>query len=443
MFQGRFNFYLKLKIFVIAAVGILLFASIEAYAQQCKGAIVKDRLVAALRGRMQNSQQLSSYIKLCGVDFQLTPQIENELISAGARPEVIEAVRGNFRGATRTNTGGNSGGNTGANSSANALTKQRLIATLRAKNTTNGAIIDSIEKNGVSFKATPADERELVAAGASPAIIVAVKNGYRDSASGGGGGPLTKDEVVSLFQKRMSDAQVQTNVKSRGVAFQMNPVISREIKLAGGSDTLINLMTMAYVPPSTGTATGRNTVSNTISYEDLIDRSVELYDNKTDRAGAMKLLQDAVRMEPNNPRAYQLLGFMNLYGFSNFMEAEKYMTEAIARGGAAVFRVFHDDDGFFGVVCEGSLYITKNVVRFESDTKMADTFETDISNVTKVEMIGSGGFFDKLNQMMKAKKGTFRVRLKSGDNEAKRYGFAPLTENDMESKMIVRLIGKK
>ncbi len=42
----------------------------------------------------------------------------------------------------------------------------------------------------------------------------------------------------------------------------------------------------------------------------------------------------------------------------------------------------------------------------------------------------------------KIKSGSFKVILKSGEDDSVKFSFAPLTDNALESKMIIRLIGK-
>lgn len=141
-------------------------------------------------------------------------------------------------------------------------------------------------------------------------------------------------------------------------------------------------------------------------------------------------------MNVGNARAYQLLGYMNLYGMSNFNEAERYMKESLARGGSAVFRVFHDHDGLFTDTCNGSLFIAKDTVRFESDNNV-HTFQT---NDTDIKQVKTNSVFKRAFQ---TKTGSFKIVLKSGDDpQGIKFSFAPLTDNIAESKLIIRMIGK-
>ena len=355
---------ISIKVAVICLV--MLTACGDLLAQYKGSAVKKEKLISVLRSKQLQTREIVETIKSNGVDFQLTPTIETELIGAGARPEVIEAVRGNYRAAVAT----------------------------------------------------------------KPTATTGSKTKFS-------GNPLTKDAIVTLLENGVSDVQVRKNVEARGVSFQTTPQIISEIKKAGGSIALVNLIGASYVNLNKGNA-GNNaaaTVNPAAIYDSLIDKAVDLYDNKKDKQGALTTLQEAVKLNPNNARAYQLLGYMNLYGFNNFVEAERNMKESINRGGSAVFRVFHDHNGSFSEFCKGSLYIAKDTVRFESDDNI-HTFQTTDADIQKIKTNSA------FKRAFQSKNGSFQIVLKSGDKDNVKYSFAPLTNNIEESKMVIRLIGK-
>lgn len=331
-----------------------------------------------------------------------------------------------------------------------AVKKEKLISVLRSKQLQTREIVNIINTNGVDFQVTPTVQTELVGAGARPEVIVAIRNNYRAPAvtkpnSGAtgktkfSGSPLGKEAIITLLENGVADSQVRKNVEARGVSFKATAQIKNEIKSAGGSVALLNLIGASYVsgesdaPTSSGNTTASNAV---VDYDSLIDRAVDLYDNKKDKQGALNSLQEAVKLDANNARAYQLLGFMNLYGFSNFAEAERNMKESLTRGGSAVFRVFHDHDGLFTDTCTGSLYVAKDTVRFESDDN-AHTFQTNDADIQKIKTNSA------FRRAFQTKSGSFQIVLKSGDDKnGVKFSFAPLTDNIAESKMVIRLIGK-
>lgn len=375
------KFFTNLRaILLFAIAGCLLNASSSSiFGQQYEGSpVTKDGLVKVLRSRQFQSRQVVQRINAKGVDFKLDSSNESELVAAGARPDVIEAVRGNYRQAmvastaTKKPVAGNSSGNN------NPVKKDKLLAVLKNKSMTNGAILDVVEKNGVDFQTNSAVEKELSVAGASPALITAVKNAYRSD--------------------------------------------------------------RAVMEPTT-TAAVSNTSAN--RYQSLIDGANESYNRDvnanmpTGSAGklqAIQMLTEATQLQPNNPVAYQQLGYMTLYGTSNgFTAAENNFKKAIDLGGSAVLRVYHDHNGVFTDTCNGSLYISKDGVRFESDDNK-HTFDAKDDDIKQVKTNSS---FVKVFQ---TKAGSYKIILRNGEN--KNFNFAPLTGSNDESKMVIRLIGK-
>ncbi len=263
-------------------------------------------------------------------------------------------------------------GDSKAQYSGEPVKRDRLVKVLRSKRFQTRDIVQIIRENGVDFRVTSEVQNELVTAGARPAVIDAAKNNYR-------GGPSNRS------------ARASSTVGS--------------------------------------TSGARN------SYNSLIDQAVEAYDLRRDLRTTNELLQRAVTMQPSNPRAYQFLGFLNLYGYNNFDEAERQWKKAINLGGSAVLRVIHDRGGGMFVASNGgSLYIAKNTVRFESDDNQV-TFETSDRNIKKIEVNSA---FKRLFQL---KGGSFHIVLEKDDKMAN-YNFAPLSGKTDESKMIIRLIGK-
>lgn len=264
-----------------------------------------------------------------------------------------------------------------------AVQKERLVQTLRLKQFQASDIVNVIRENGVDFKLTTTIESELIAAGARPSVLEAVRKNYR----------------VPFINK-------PTTIKN---TVAVKPVTKP--------------------PPDNNQPKDK--------YNLLLSQATDFYDNKKDRQGARDVLQEAVKLQPANPRAYQLLGFLNLYGFKNFEEAEKYWKLAIGYGGSAVLRVIHDHGGVFLTSCEGSLYISKNKVRYESDDNIhtLETSEADIKEI-KVNSI--------FKRMVQLKAGSFKIVLYKDSDEAEtNFSFAPLSGNTKESKMIIRLISKK
>jgi tetratricopeptide (TPR) repeat protein len=246
-----------------------------------------------------------------------------------------------------------------------------------------------------------------------------------------------------MLQAGTPSARVEQFVDARGVNFQSNASVAQEIKRAGGTNSLVGAITASYV--ATGTHRTPPPVANNTQparrapdYDELTDQATAAYDAK-DAARATQLLQQAIQLEPNSPRAYQLLGFTQLYLQNNITEAEKNMRRAIELGGSAAFRVFHDHaNGSFRDTCAGTLFVTKTNVTFKADDGQ-HTFESndpDIREIKVNKLVGStfgvllGGAGDI---------GAFHIKVKLG-GDSKNYNFAPLTKKAEESRLIVNLV---
>ncbi|MGH9900855.1 MAG: tetratricopeptide repeat protein [Pyrinomonadaceae bacterium] len=366
---------------LMALAAILLLPGLLAPSAFTQGdpPVKKDRLVSILRSKQYQAREIVSVINEVGVDFQLTPAVESELVAAGARPSVLAAVRENYR-------------------------RPATPAVARTNNT-------------------------------------APSNARRTNPATPAGPPLTKDAVVALLQNGVAVAQVQRNVESRGVNFTMNRAIAQEIKAAGGNDALIGAIASNAVSSAGnngsvnyGNSSASNNNNRGAGYTEIIERAINMT-KANDVNGATALLQQAIQMDASRPAAYQTLGFIALYGRRNFTEAEGYSRQAIERGGSAVFRVDHDHDGIFQQTCQGSLYVSRDTVNFEADDG-EHTFgvnDTDIKNIKT-----NNAFFRAFQE----KKGSFKISLKRDDG-SKNYNFAPLTGALDESKMIIRLVDKQ
>ncbi|MFL6209957.1 MAG: S10 family peptidase [Pyrinomonadaceae bacterium] len=96
----------------------LLVLSLVVHAQQPtmnpaaqRGSITRELITSRLRTlspeqRGQGTQMLVQAIRESGVDFELTPPIEQELTEAGATPELLAAIRANYRPGTGTTAQG-------------------------------------------------------------------------------------------------------------------------------------------------------------------------------------------------------------------------------------------------------------------------------------------------------------------------------------------------
>lgn len=267
------------------------------------------------------------------------------------------------------------GGNLFAQYKGSPVKKDRLIQALRTRQLQTRDIVTIINRNGVDFELTPAVRRSLIAAGARPEVIKAISNNPR----------LASKNNNSVVAKAGKNNRIR----------RKNPV-----------------------PPAA-------------DYDDLLEQAIHSYKDQKNPKAAVRILENAARLNPASPAAYQMLGFIYLYELKNLVQAEKSMRESFINGGSAVFRVFHDDNGKFTGRCTGSLYVSQDSMRFESDDNV-HTFETSIVNIEKIKL-------DTESTRTWKKHSIFKIFLKIGKAEAK-FRFAPLTGEQEESKMVERFI---
>lgn len=258
------------------------------------------------------------------------------------------------------------------------------------------------------------------------------------------GAPVKKDRLIKALRSR----QLQTNdivaiIKSNGVDFSLTPEVVKELIAAGARPAVVNAVSenLRLTINSSIAANSRSRkVENTKvkinktsapSYDELLDQATLIYKNKKDSTEAAQFLETAIKINPKDPAAYQMLGFVNLYGLENLTDARKYMRDSIENGGSAVFRVYHDDNGDFTKRCAGSLYISPENIRFESDDNI-HTFETSTINIHKFKL-------DQESSRIWKDHSIFKVSLKIGTTDAK-FRFAPITGKEEESNMIALFV---
>ncbi len=255
-----------------------------------------------------------------------------------------------------------------------AVKKERLIKVLRSRQLQTSDIVSVINRNGVDFKLTEELKRTLINAGARPEVINAIARNMRFAAD---------NSATTAKNERNKQNRKQKNAAP--------------------------------------------------NYDELLDQAMYSYQEKRNANSAVKYLETAIKMNPKNSAAYQMLGFVNLYGLNDIAQAEKSMQEAIENGGSAVFRVYHDDNGEFTARCTGSLYISPESIRFESDDNR-HTFETSTSNVDRFK-------FDRENTREWKNRSIFKVFLKIGTEKA-RFRFTPISGAIAETQIIGRFINE-
>ncbi len=316
-------------IFAAAAAIVIAVMTASVAEMQAKQPYDKDKLLRVVQLNALPTSEVVQAIQQRGVDFRMTSDIESQFRTAGARPEVIDAIRGNYHGAPPS----------------------------------------------------------------SPPPGNPPSNPRPPSNNVPAGPPLAKNEIITLLQSGVPTTRVEQFVEVRGVNFSITPQIAREIKEAGGNNALIGAITAkASEPPPTSPSRPGPTsrpVPAGPDYDDLTDKAVAAMQANNTNA-AIRLLQQAVAVDSSKPQAYGLLGFAQLYGSHDILAAERSMRAAIERGGGAPFRVYHDHDKFFNTFCLGSLFVSKSNVTFRADDGN-HTFEATRQDIKEAKLNGFVG----------------------------------------------------
>jgi Flp pilus assembly protein TadD len=259
--------------------------------------------------------------------------------------------------------------------------------------------------------------------------------------------PITREGLVKAVRiNGLSTAELVQQVQSRGVSFQMTPDAEAELRAAGARPEVVEAARANYRPGAltTSSGTGRGgrrtpppAARRAPDYDELTDQATAAYDAR-DASRATQLLRQAIQLSPQQPRAYQLLGFTQLYLQSDIAEAERNMRKAIELGGSAAFRVFHDHmNGTFNQTCAGTLFVTRSNVTYRADDGR-DTFEAADGLIKEIKTNRvSGGAFGML--LGGKNLGAFHLKVKLG-GDSRNYNFAPLTNKKAESELIIALV---
>ena len=332
----------------------------------------------------------------------------------------------------------------------NPYEMEKLLRVVQLNALPTTEVVQAIQQRGVDFQVTSDVESQFRAAGARPEVIGAMRENYRapskapvvrnpttttspskPSAGVPAGAPLSKAEIITLLQSGAPSTRVEQFVEARGVSFSITPQIAREIKDAGGNNSLIGAITAKASETPTGPSHSRQpapVVPAGPDYDDLTDRAVAAMQANNSR-GAIGFLQQAVNIDPAKPQAYGLLGFAQLYGTSDILAAERSMRAAIERGGGAPFRVYHDHDGFFNTFCQGSLFVSKATVTFKGDDGK-HTFGANRADIKET----------KINGFVGSQFGAFHLKVVIGAAKPENFNFAPATRQKAESNLIINLI---
>ncbi len=461
---------------LIGAVGAIAIAMLTMLAHgsaEPQGQIPydKERLLKVVRLNALSTKEIVQAIQRRGVSFEMTPGVESEFRAVNAPQSVIDALRANYRpGSTpANNTPSRPTGRTPANAPGGPPLGKNEIVTLLQNGVSATRVEQVVEARGVDFHLTPEISREIMSAGGTRSLIGAISE--KSSTSSGSSG--NSGNSYSGIGASMEDRNIggQTSIFITGTApnspaaraglvrgdrlieVDGQPVIGRSADnivnlVRGPSGTTVSLKveraanrrieTLRITRGMTSNAALPAGGNSGPDYDDLTDQATAAIATSlvaSDVSSAnygLNLLQQALRLDPARPTAYQLLGYLQLYGFHNIILAEQSMRAAIERGGSAVFYVAHDDGGVFSESCQGSLFVSKTSVSYKASNS-GHAFETEKSNILEA----------KLNGFVGSHLAAFHLKVRlndGGKDKSKTFNFAPATKSKEESNLVVNMI---
>jgi hypothetical protein len=414
----------------------------------------KDRIIRfATRPPNFSDEQIIELIRENKVSFETTPTIEQEFITAGVSPAIVAACKENYLAPKKATPTPQPSPNPVIEDD-NPLSKEEIIDLLKKK-VLPAKIEKAVEDRGVNFNIDPATSNEIKLAGGSNSLIGAIASRYVATNTN----PLTKAEILDMLKKKVALAKIENTVEKRGVSFNIDPTTSNEIKLAGGSNSLIGAIASRYVATNTNNNSASNSASSSVTTASASVQAVEAYFRVLDQSIlaikaknfplAISEAQKAVSINDKLPQAHYLLGFVNLSS-GNVGEAARHYRSALDRGGEVSFVVINDrkdvsDKAFMalegagvsGILrkipgmdrspaprqstastpfldsCKGALFISKNRVKFQADDNK-NSFDVQMPLIVEAD----------INKSYGKDKFAFHLKVKDKGDEKKNYNFA-------------------
>ena len=343
---------------IIGAVAIVVVAMLAQGSAQSQGNIPydKERLLKVVRLNALSTKEIVQAIQRRGVSFQMTPDVEAEFNAVNAPPSVIEALRANYRPASApaatstTSSPGRSTGRPPSNVPTGPPLGKNEIITLLQSGASAARVEQFVEARGVDFQLTSEITREIMAAGGTRSLVGAISEKSTAGSQSSGSSPGSYSGIGASMEDRVIGGQTYIFITAtapsspaaragllrgdRLVEIDGRPVAGQSIDaivnlVRGPSGSTVNLtveraatrrietlritreITSTGVLPTTGSNTRSNGGPN---YDELTDQATALIataitaSDVTSGNYALNLLQQALRLDPSRPTAYQLLG---------------------------------------------------------------------------------------------------------------------------------------
>ena len=100
-------------------------------------------------------------------------------------------------------------------------------------------LIQLVVACGVSFLPSPDTDEKLRDLGAEPKLLVAIHNPAAPELRSYQSSAVKLDDVLSLLQSQVPEANIIANIEDNGVDFQVSPEVEEKLRSAGATQKLI------------------------------------------------------------------------------------------------------------------------------------------------------------------------------------------------------------
>lgn len=126
--------------------------------------------------------------------------------------------------------------------------KKAILEALQIGGLTQNELVNFVRQRGVDFQLTPADEAQLKKAGASTALVSAIKHSHRATSQSSPAStprvtstkPLTKPELLTLLQAQTPAERITAIARERGLDFRITPDVQGQLQAAGAGPDLVD-----------------------------------------------------------------------------------------------------------------------------------------------------------------------------------------------------------
>lgn len=229
-----------MKLQTLALVFLLGVGVQPVRSQQVRRPLSRSQILDLMKFGM-DSHEIAKKIMDNGIAFQLTDNDFLVLRSAGATPEVMQAVIAS---------------SADGQESGPPLSKKQLIRLARW-GLSGAAMAARVQKRGVDFDGTQEDLAGLRNAGVPPGALEAIQQMKPQ--------PLTRDQVGKLVAAGVPSERAVALVKQRGIDFPADEDYLQSLRLAAADDTVIQA-----VREASASVKGRPKVDNSPSAMSLV-----------------------------------------------------------------------------------------------------------------------------------------------------------------------------